>query len=477
MNVFEVIMPKMGESIEEATITKWFIKIGDQVKEDDLLLEIATDKVDSEIPSPVAGIVSKILFKQDDIVPVGSVIAIINLDNGDESGKNQNSNDKPTDEVQKTDSEQTNTPIVESDKKSTKDSGQTSQELVTDTQSESDKSAQDSSDQSTAESKNQPISPNSKSDRFYSPLVRKIADEESISQNELDSIKGTGKDGRVQKNDILEFIKNKKPGKEESMSDENLSDTSQTQTPKVHNEPESLNKSEEIVPMDRIRKIIAGHMIKSIQVSAHVTNIIEVDVTDIVNWRNRIKENFEKKEGTKITYLPIFLESVIKALKDFPMINSSVEGENIIIKRRINLGIAVSLANYNLIVPVIKNADNLNITGLTKELNRLADAARNNRLKPDETQDGTFTITNFGSFKNSIGTPIINQPQVAILAVGAIEKKPAVLETEKGDVIAIRQKMFLSLTYDHRIIDGSLGGAFLRKIGDYIESFDSSRTL
>ena len=447
MNVFEVIMPKMGESIEEATITKWFIKTGDLVKEDDLLLEIATDKVDSEIPSPVAGTVAKLLFKQDDIVPVGSVIAIINLDNGDDSGKNQISNDQSTEEVQEPESEPTDKPTEESDKKLTPDS----------------------TDQST-EKTNQPISPNSKSDRFYSPLVRKIADEESISQTELDSLKGSGKDGRVQKNDILDFIKNRKPGKEEDIQDT-------SQAPKVHIEQESGNKSDEIVPMDRIRKIIAGHMIKSIQVSAHVTNIIEVDVTDIVNWRNRIKENFEKKEGTKITYLPIFLEAVIKALKDFPMINSSVEGDNIIIKKRINLGIAVSLANYSLIVPVIKNADNLNITGLTKEINRLADAARNNRLKPDETQDGTFTITNFGSFKNSIGTPIINQPQVAILAVGAIEKKPAVLETDKGDVIAIRQKMFLSLTYDHRIIDGSLGGAFLRKIGDYLESFDSSRTL
>ena len=466
MNVFEVIMPKMGESIEEATITKWFIKTGDKVKEDDLLLEIATDKVDSEIPSPVAGIVAKILFKQDDIVPVGSVIAIINLDNGDDSGKNQ----KSTEEVQKTDSDTIDTTTEDSDKKLTSDAtDQSNEELRTDTPKEE-------TDKSTEES-NKPISPNSKSDRFYSPLVRKIADEENISQTELDSIKGSGKDERVQKNDILDFIKNRKPGKAEPKSDEGLSDTSQTQAPKVDIALDSVNKQDEIVPMDRIRKIIAGHMIKSIQVSAHVTNIIEIDVTDIVNWRNRIKEDFENKEGTKITYLPIFLESVIKALKDFPMINSSVEGENIIIKKRINLGIAVSLPNYNLIVPVIKNADNLNITGLTKELNRLADAARNYRLKPDETQDGTFTITNFGSFKNSIGTPIINQPQVAILAVGAIEKKPAVLETDKGDVIAIRQKMFLSLTYDHRIIDGSLGGAFLRKLGDYIESFDSSRTL
>ncbi len=441
MAQYEVIMPKMGESIEEATITKWFVKVGDKVVEDDTLLEIATDKVDSEIPSPVEGVITKLLYQQDEVVPVGSVIAIINLD------IDHKIEDLPDTKIEKPAIIQS-TPI--SKQESVSDSEETNKQSST--------------------------------GRFYSPLVRKIAKEENISKGVLDSIPGSGREGRVQKQDILTFIKNDK-----SSSDLPKPETRQliqeipgaVLTPVVEktSPPPSINAGDEIVQMDRMRKIISEHMIKSIQISAHVTNMVETDVTEIVNWRNKVKDEFEKKEGEKITFLPIFLESIVKALKDFPMINSSVDGDKIIIKKRINLGIAVALPGYNLIVPVIKNADYLNLSGLTKELNRLANAARNNKLKPDEIQDGTFTITNFGSFKNTIGTPIINQPQVAIIAIGNIEKKPAVLETPQGDVIAIRHKMFLSLTYDHRIIDGSLGGTFLRKVADYIESFDSSRTI
>ena len=446
MAQFEVIMPKMGESIEEATITKWFVKAGDKVVEDDVLLEIATDKVDSEIPSPVEGVITKLLYQQDEIVPVGSVIAIINLDMSALPAEEEESPEK-----QATSTVQSSVAVKETIE-----------------------------NKKTVHSK---IETSDASSRFYSPLVRKIASEEKISQSVLDTIPGSGKDGRVQKQDILTFLKNNKT---ENRSEKPV-ESSKTTAPEQILAPEtpvakahvaqSISAGDEIVQMDRMRKIISEHMIKSIQVSAHVTNMLEADVTNVVNWRNKVKDDFEKKEGDKITFLPIFLEAIIKALKDFPMINSSVDGDKIIIKKRINLGIAVALPNYNLIVPVIKNADFLNLTGLTKELNRLANAARNNKLKPEEIQDGTFTITNFGSFKNSIGTPIINQPQVAIIAIGSIEKKPAVLETPQGDVIAIRHKMFLSLTYDHRIIDGSLGGMYLRKVADYIEAFDVNRGI
>jgi 2-oxoglutarate dehydrogenase E2 component (dihydrolipoamide succinyltransferase) len=441
---FEIIMPKMGESIEEATITKWFIKPGDKVKEDDILLEIATDKVDSEIPSPVEGIVKKLLYQQDEIVPVGAVIAIIDLD---VTATELDIETKPAAVVT------VSTAATVSEQSENKDGFQKS------------------------------MSKSKQAGRFYSPLVRSIAKKENISLQELDKIAGSGHDGRIQKNDILSYIENRKSGKitEKKISGTyqamEIQSTDQLSAASKQVAGPSLSAGDEIVQMDRMRKIIAEHMIRSVQTSAHVTNVIEVDVTDVVNWRNRIKDSFEKKEGQKITFLPVFMDAIIKGLKDFPMINSSVDGDKIIIKKRINLGIAVALPNFNLIVPVIKNADNLNLAGITKELNRLANAARNNKLKPDEIQDGTFTITNFGSFKNLIGTPIINQPQVAILAIGSIEKKPAVLETSKGDVIAIRHKMFLSLTYDHRIIDGSLGGAFLRRVGDYIESFDSNSSL
>ncbi len=419
---FEIIMPKLGESIEEATITNWFVKEGDKVEEDDVLLEIATDKVDSEIPSPVDGFVKKVLFKKDEVVPVGTVIAIIDLD-GDSS---QEESEAPQ-EVSEVAAAVSET-IEES----------TTPTLV------------------------------SSGDRFYSPLVRKIASEEGISQEELDAIQGSGLKGRVQKDDVMRYLDTRDPGK----SSEKRAETKSPAPQKTASAPVSTNQGDEVIEMSRLRKLIAEHMVKSKQVSAHVTNMIEVDVTNVVNWRNQVKDEFLKKEGVKLTYLPMFLEATVKALRDFPNINSSVDGDKIIIKKRINLGVAVSLPGNNLIVPNIKDADSLNLTGITKRMNELAAAARSSKLGPDDISGGTFTVTNFGSFQNDIGTPIINQPEVAILAVGAIKKKPAVLETEMGDVIAIRQKMWLSLTYDHRIIDGALGGAFLKKLGDYIESFD-----
>ncbi len=429
---FEIIMPKMGESIEEATITNWFVKEGDKVEEDDILLEIATDKVDSEIPSPVEGIIKKILFKQDELVPVGTVIALIDMDG--ESGTDEASGTDKAEEQKSEISEAAPPPQAEKQ----------DAEIATVVSS---------------------------GERFYSPLVRKIASEEGISQEELDGISGSGLKGRVQKDDVLRFLETR-GGTKQVEETKVVPQEQAPKAPKAAQAPVLTSMEDEVVEMSRLRKLIAGHMVKSKQTSAHVTNMIEVDVSTVVGWRNRVKDEFLKREGVKITYLPVFLEATVKALRDFPQINASVDGDNIILKKRINLGVAVSLPGNNLIVPNIKDADALNLTGITKRMNELATAARNNKLNPDDISGGTFTVTNFGSFQNDIGTPIINQPEVAILAVGAIKKKPAVLETEFGDVIAIRHKMWLSLSYDHRIIDGALGGAFLKKLGDYIESFD-----
>ncbi|KPK85473.1 MAG: diapophytoene dehydrogenase [Bacteroides sp. SM23_62_1] len=447
MNNFELIMPKLGESIEEATITKWFVKPGDKVNDDDILLEIATDKVDSEIPSPVTGTVVKILFNQDEIVKVGTVIALIDTNGTDlqaeseKPGSDVNAGTSPGKPGIQADSRDlTDQPVMETETAQKVDQG-----------------------------------------RFYSPLVRKIAHEENISMDELNSIKGSGHDGRVQKNDVLDYLAQRK---------QDAGQSGEVQEPVAKNvisvdQPAkesfkvsvSLSAGDEIIQMDRMRKLIAEHMVRSKQISPHVTNMLEADVTDLVLWRNRIKDDFYQKEKEKITYLPLFLEAVIHTIKDYPMINASVDGDKIIIRKNINLGIAVALPTGNLIVPVIKNADQMNLLGLTKSLNKLAEAARNNKLSPDDIQGGTFTISNFGTFGNVMGTPIINQPQVAVLAIGTIEKKPAVIETPAGDLIGIRHKMFLSLTYDHRIIDGAYGGAFLRKLADFIEDFDSNRTI
>ncbi|PID91160.1 MAG: diapophytoene dehydrogenase [Bacteroidetes bacterium] len=419
---FELIMPKLGESIEEATITNWFVKVGDKIEEEDVLLEIATDKVDSEIPSPVDGIVKEIRFKQDDLVPVGTVIAVIGTGTEEEAS-----------------------PDAEASAEN-----EVSQETAPEPPPKKEKIEADG-------------------DRFYSPLVKRIALENGLTADELASIRGSGREGRVRKNDILSYLESRGAKIVSGSEAESASDR-----PKQENQTVvQQNEGEELIEMSRMRKLIAGHMLQSKQISAHVSNMLEVDVSSVVEWRNRVKNDFLEKEGVKLTYLPVFLQATVLALKDFPQINASVRDEHIVLKKSINLGIAVSLPDNNLIVPNIKNADHLNLVGMAKSLNDLAGRARSNQLKPDEISGGTFTVTNFGSFNNDIGTPIINQPEVAILAVGAIRKKPAVVETEAGDAIVIRQQMWLSLTYDHRIIDGALGGAFLRRVADYIESFDA----
>jgi 2-oxoglutarate dehydrogenase E2 component (dihydrolipoamide succinyltransferase) len=467
MAQFEVVMPKMGESIEEATITKWFVKEGDKVVEDDVLLEIATDKVDSEIPSPVEGVVKKVLFDQDETVAVGTVIAVIDMDaDGADSGSGEVSAAESSGEegAAGKGTEENNAEKDQASEKTGDAAGKEPAAVAA----------------AAGTSAKQEITAKSGSGRFYSPLVRKIANEEQISQEELDSIEGSGLNGRVQKNDILAYLKSRSSGKEKPGTAQPEPSGKTPAQPKPAPEVKvsvSSGEGDEVIEMSRMRKLIAAHMIHSKQTSAHVTNMLEIDVTNVVNWRNKVKDEFLKKEGQKLTYLPVFMEATVKALRDYPMINASVDGEKIIVRKNINLGIAVSLEDNNLIVPNIKRADQLNLNGLTTSLNKIASAARSNKLSPDDISGGTFTITNFGTSKNDIGTPIINQPEVAILAIGAIKKKPAVLETPEGDVIAIRHKMWLSLTYDHRIIDGALGGAFLRTLGDYIENFDVKRTI
>ncbi|NCA79857.1 MAG: 2-oxo acid dehydrogenase subunit E2 [Sphingobacteriia bacterium] len=424
MSNFQIIMPKLGESIQEGTITKWFVNEGDKIEEDDILFEVATDKVDSEIPSPVDGVVSKILFPEASLVAVGEVLAIIQT--GGEVLQQP--------EEQKTEPATKNNVVTKSENSSTEIKKQLS-------------------------------------NRFYSPLVKTIAKEENISLDELEQIKGSGANGRVQKKDLLDYLENKSSASEEA--DRPLIQ----QTARKTTVPVSAGAGDQIIEMDRVRKLIAEHMVMSKQVSAHVTSVVEADVTELVFWRNKNKDEFQKKYGEKITFMPVFTEAVAAALTEFPLLNSSVDGDRIIMKKDINIGIAVAKPDGNLIVPVIKNTEQRNLVGLTKELNRLAEAARSNKLSLDEIQGGTFTITNFGSFRNLIGTPIINQPQVAILATGSIEKKPAVMETPTGDAIVIRHKMFLSLSYDHRIIDGALGGAFLRKIADNLEQFNINRSI
>ena len=434
MAQYELLLPKMGESVAEATVIKWLKQPGDKIASDDTILEIATDKVDSEVPSPVAGTLVKQLFKEDDVVQVGSVIAII--ETADE--------DSPTE-----------VPFVD----------QINNTVVT---------------PEVPVSNTAPVEPAAKSEpipetsgRFYSPLVKNIASQEKISLDELDTITGTGSEGRLTKDDLLNYISSKA---EPSKSVEQTSAPS-LPTPVTAKPAYSVSGGDEVIEMDRMRRLISEHMVMSATIAPHVTSFVEADVTNLVLWREKVKSSFEKRESEKITFTPIFIEAVAKAIKDFPMVNVSVNGTQIIKKKDINIGMAAALPNGNLIVPVIKNADQLNLVGLTKSVNDLANRARNAKLKPDETQNGTFTLTNVGSFGNVMGTPIINQPQVAILAVGAIKKKPAVLETEFGDVIAIRHMMFLSLSYDHRVVDGALGGSFVRKVADYLEAWDINREI
>ncbi|WP_367867146.1 dihydrolipoamide acetyltransferase family protein [Pedobacter sp. WC2423] len=459
MAQYELLLPKMGESVAEATVIKWLKQPGDMISLDDTLLEIATDKVDSEVPSPVAGKLVQQLYKEDDVVQVGAVIAIIETDAAESKA-----------------AEKVEQPVVAEQAAAAEPAVSIpGTEQLNDTPVNS---AQHSSEP----------------DRFYSPLVKSIAAQEQISVTELDDIAGSGADGRLTKDDLLNYIQNGRKSTGAVLANR----AEQSQPVAVKEEPVnttaapapvaaaksasaqpvvSLSGADEIIEMDRMGKIIADHMVMSKQTSAHVTSFVEADVTNMVLWRDKVKKNFEKRENEKITFTPIFIEAVTKAIKDFPMINVSVNGTKIIKKKDINIGMAAALPSGNLIVPVIKNADQLNLVGLTKSVNDLANRARGSKLKPDETQGGTFTLTNVGSFGNVMGTPIINQPQVAILAVGAIKKKPAVLETEYGDVIAIRHIMFLSLSYDHRVVNGALGGTFVRRVADYLENWDINREI
>lgn len=434
----ELIMPKMGESIIEATILKWVKQVGDRVEIDETILEIATDKVDSEVPSPVEGTIAEILFQEDDVVEVGKVIAIIATEGSDAVVASTPAVEQPAETK-----EVPAAPVPEA--APAVSNVATTAKLDT-----------------------------SASNRFYSPLVKNIAAAENISMAELEHIAGSGEKGRVTKKDILAYVSNRGNGHALQNIVQKPQSPSVTEAPKVAT---SVSGETEVIEMDRMRKMIAEHMVMSKATSPHVTSFVEVDVTNIVNWRNSIKNEFQAKFGEKITFTPIFVEAVAKAIHDYPLINVSVEGNNIICKKDVNVGMAAALPSGNLIVPVIKNADHLSLLGLTKAVNDLANRARANKLKPDEIQGGTFTLTNVGTFGNVMGTPIINQPQVAILAAGAIKKKPAVMETEFGDVIVPRHMMFLSLSYDHRVVDGALGGSFLRKIGDYLEQFDANRKI
>jgi 2-oxoglutarate dehydrogenase E2 component (dihydrolipoamide succinyltransferase) len=433
MSLFKVIMPKLGESIQEATLTKWFVKEGDVVAEDDILFEVATDKVDSEIPSPVEGRIEKILFPEGSLLPVGEVLALISM------------------------GEEAEIPL---ENKEFKASGVELNQNAAQDDLVMLKTIRDLSN------------------RFYSPLVKKIAVEEHISAEELEKIEGTGTGGRVQKKDILHFLQNRQNPVltgEPVFAAENL--TPQQPQPAQPKVSVSIGAEDQIIEMDRVRKLIAEHMVLSKRIAPHVTTVVEADVTNLVLWRNRVKDEFQLTYGEKLTFMPAFIEATAKALTEFPWLNASVNEDKIILRKHINIGIAVAKPDGNLIVPVIRNAEEKNLVGLTKSLNQMAEAARNNKLTPDDIRDGTFSITNFGSFRNLIGTPIINQPQVAILATGSIEKKPAVLELPSGDAIAIRHKMFLSLSYDHRVVDGALGGAFLRRIADLLENFDINRPI
>jgi len=451
MAIVDLVMPKLGESIMEATILKWHKKPGDTVQQDETVLDIATDKVDSEVPSTYAGRIAEILFKENDVVPIGSVIAKIETE---VAADNKNDNvyvPAPVGDVKENEEEidEQGVPYVP----------------VHHTMQ---------------------ASGNGKINRFYSPLVMNIANSEGISMMELETIFGTGNEGRVTKKDILQYVQNRGSAPQvNSMNREavnvnaNQQNASVTLRPveEIYAEelPKEIEGNVEVIEMDRMRKLIAKHMVNSKQTSAHVTSFAEADVTNMVLWREKTKNDFEKRNGTKITFTPIFIDCLVRVMKRYPMINSSVDGDRIIIKKDLNIGMATALPNGNLIVPVIKNADELNLVGLSKKVNNLADAARNSKLKPDDTLDGTFTLTNVGTFGSLMGTPIINQPQVAILAVGAIKKRPVVIETAQGDTIGIRHMMYLSLSYDHRIVDGSLGASFLTAVAKEFENWDLKR--
>ncbi|QWX84461.1 2-oxo acid dehydrogenase subunit E2 [Cellulophaga sp. HaHaR_3_176] len=456
MSKFELKLPQMGESVAEATLTTWLKEVGDTIEMDEAVFEIATDKVDSEVPSEVEGVLLEKLFNIDDVISVGQTVAIIEIEGVEE---------------------------ISSEKLSTTSENSTSEAQ------EIEKSIDDVKEavSATAASTND----YSATDRFYSPLVKNIAKEEGVSLSELDNISGTGKEGRVTKTDILDYVANKGVSTKETTTKEvekvSVVDSQQA----IHKVAQEENKQpkkevvkaevtangDEVIPMSRMGKLISQYMVDSLSTSAHVQSFIEVDVTNLVNWRNKVKTSFEKREGEKLTFTPIFMEAVAVALKKYPMINIAVSGDSIIKKKNINIGMAAALPDGNLIVPVIKNADQLNLVGMAKAVNDLASRSRENKLKPDEIKDGTYTVTNVGTFGSVFGTPIINQPQVAILALGAIRKVPSVIETPEGDFIGIRSKMFLSHSYDHRVVNGALGGMFVKAVADYLEAWDVNREI
>jgi 2-oxoglutarate dehydrogenase E2 component (dihydrolipoamide succinyltransferase) len=456
MAIVDLVMPKLGESIMEATILKWHKQPGDTVKMDETVLEIATDKVDSEVPSTVAGVITEILFNVNDVVPVATVIARI-----------------------KTGAKETISisPITQPKAQETKHKEQEDVAFVVETPSIQHPTSN--------------YKPSNNGNRFYSPLVLNIAASEGVSMSELENIPGTGNEGRVTKKDILQYVSERKSGKAASFQSRTVSqqevsvyqetapptmqDSSTFAKASVDRQLTTYSGNVEIIEMDRMRKLIAEHMVRSKQTSPHVTSFTEADVSNLVMWREKVKKEFEKREGTKITFTPLFIEAIVRCIKKFPLINSSLDGDKIIIKKDINIGMATALQNGNLIVPVIKNADQLNLVGLAKQVNSLAENARTGKLKADDTMGGTFTLTNVGTFGSLMGTPIINQPQVAIMAVGAIKKRPVVIETPHGDSIAIRHMMYLSMSYDHRIIDGSLGATFLTAVAKELENFNAER--
>jgi 2-oxoglutarate dehydrogenase E2 component (dihydrolipoamide succinyltransferase) len=430
MAKLEIVLPQMGEGVIEATLTKWLKKTGDLVEEEEPIAEVATDKVDTEITAPSDGVITETFFKEGDVVPVGTVIAMMEI-------KQENNQTDSSEDQKKTDFPHQEIPFLpkEDDRSFPTDSTA----VITSV------------------------------DRFYSPLVKSIIQKENLSQDDLKKIRGTGINGRLTKNDLLSYLEKRLEKKtvNTTVQKEEMFTTKKTE----------INSSDEIIEMDRMRKLIADNMLMSVKTSPHVTSFIDVDLTKVVEWRKKVKEDFFQREGVKLTFTPIFFEAAALALKDFPRINASVDGYNMVLHKKINIGMATALPNGNLIVPVIKDADKKSLLGLTQEVNDLAKRARNNRLRPDEITGGTFTITNFGSFDSLTGTPIINQPQVAILAVGAIRKKPVVLETESGDVIAIRHIVILSMAYDHRIVDGAMGGLFLKKVKEILENWDMNRKI
>ena len=436
MAEFKVELPKMGESVAEATITNWLKAVGDLIDEDEPIVEIATDKVDSEVPAPCSGILKKVLFNEGDVVAVGTVFAIIDSEvSSDNQEKIPLNPSISNEEIENKIEEEILEPLANSNKIEIQNSF-------------------------------------NNSNKFYSPLVKSIASKERISLQELETINGSGSNQRVTKKDILNYMSSVR----KSNSNEVINDVNQPITNPPKN-VKTISGQDEIIQMDRMRKLIADHMVHSVNTAPHVTSFVEVDVTNLVIWRNKTKKQFLEKEGEKLTFTPIFIEAITKALRDYPLVNSSIDGDNIIIKSNINIGMATALPSGNLIVPVIKNADQLNLVGLAKTVNDLANRAKLSQLKPDEISGGTYTVTNVGTFGNVMGTPIINQPQSGILALGAIKKKPAVIESESGDLIGIRHMMFLSHSYDHRNIDGALGGQFVRKVADYLENFDINRNL